>query len=336
MQAGAVGPLVHAVLDLDAVSPNEVPAGDYLEKVLLELHQRGSETGARRAVAVRELVDEAKVTLALNLCGWDRLAWLPLAIELELPVGGLRDLFFRYWTPDQARPAPERFLETLRELAAEVAERHGGGRLLLQIPEQRQLEASMRDLLLQWLQSLPGLVLAFTQHDAGRESDDQDLAPLRLALQPLTAADLDQWLAGCLGGRNIAFDIVADCLSLDKGRRDRLLNLLDAHLVEPQADPASADAPEPEPQLDYLGCRHLGFPDQEVFRNPLLAQHLRNRQRRSWPGLLPCCRRTAPGRAQPAHVRSAGRELVADLKARRVSPEVVWGAIKQNQDRWHV
>ncbi|WP_295394926.1 hypothetical protein [uncultured Thiodictyon sp.] len=67
------------------------------------------------------------------------------------------------------------------------------------IPEQRQPEASVRDLLLQWLPSLPGLVLAFTQHDAGRECDYQDLAPLRLTLQPLLSADLDQRLTVCLG-----------------------------------------------------------------------------------------------------------------------------------------
>ncbi len=309
-----------------------------LEKVLLELRQRHGDAGARRAAAIRTQVDEAKVTLAFNLSGWDRLAWLPLAIELELPLAGLRALFFRHWTPDQARPAPERFLETLRELAAALSGRHGGGGLLLQIPEQRQPEASVRDLLLQWLPSLPGLVLAFTQHDVGRECDYQDLEPLRLALQPLTAADLDQRLTGCLGtqalprpllqavavraqgspglaaltlvdlaqrdligpdpagvwrlrdqaealadldqlfgpglfrplhgliervradagpesaadlrgfldhgclcGRNIAFGIVADCLDLDEARRDRLLDLLDAHLVDPQADPAAAN-----------------------------------------------------------------------------------------------
>lgn len=470
--AGHCGrPLVHAVLDLDAASPDGVPAAAYLDKVLLELRQRDGETGARRAAAIRALVDEAKVTLAFNLSGWDRLAWLPLAIELELPVAGLRDLFFRHWTPDQARPAPERFLETLRELAASIAERHGGGGLLLQIPEQRQPEASVRDLLLQWLPSLPGLVLAFTQHDAGRDCDYQDQEPLRLALQPLMAADLDQRLTNCLGaqalprpllqavatraqgnpglaaltlvdlaqrdligpdpagiwrlrdqagapdkldellgpglfqplhgliehiradagpeaaadlrgfldqgclcGRNIPFGIVADCLGLDEARRDRLLDLLDAHLVEPQAEPATADAPVPEPQLDYLGCRHPDLPDQEVFRfrNPLLAQHLRNRQSRldrqqraqallaRLAAVLPPYnrgvaelhlavldhvgdeprRRALDGELfywlDAAHARSAGRELVADLKARRVSPEAVWGAIEQNQERWPV
>ncbi|AUB84127.1 hypothetical protein THSYN_26445 [Candidatus Thiodictyon syntrophicum] len=643
--AGRCGwPLVHAVLDLDAASPDGVLAEDYLDKVLLELRQRQGKAGARRAAAIHAQFNEVKVKLRVNLSGWDRLAWLPLAIELEFPAARLPGLFLRHWTPDQARPPPERFLETLRDLAESVADRRGGGGVLLQIPEQRQPEASVRDLLLQWLPSLPGLVLAFTQHDAGRECDYQDLAPLRLALQPLTAADLDHRLAGCLGaqalprpllqavairaqgspglaaltlvdlaqrdligpdpagvwrlrdqaesladldqlfgpgifrplhgliermrsdagpeaaadlrsfldhgclcGRNIAFGIVADCLGLDEARRDRLLDLLDAHLVEPQADPTAAnlsvhplpptpshagepesfnvflshnsrdkpavrqlaqalqarglkvwldeeelvpgrpwqeaveriiqsvhtaavlvgrdglgpwevpemraclsqcvtrrlpvipvllpdapvepalplflqaftwvdlragltddglnrlewgitglkpnglpsprlspamrgseqsavDANAPEPQLDYLGCRHPNFPDQEVFRfrNPLLAQHLRNRQSRRdrqqraqallarLAAVLPPHnrgiaelhlavldhvgdqprRRALDGELfywlNIAHARSASRLLVGDLKARRVSPEAVWDAIKQNEDRWPV
>ncbi|WP_295391317.1 toll/interleukin-1 receptor domain-containing protein [uncultured Thiodictyon sp.] len=138
--------------------------------------------------------------------------------------------------------------------------------------------------------------------------------------------------------------------------------------------PSAVDAPAPEPQLDYLGCRHPDFPDQEVFRfrNPLLALHLRNRQscldrqQRAQALLTRLAvvlpphnrgiaelhlvlldhvgdedrRRALDGELyywlDAAHARSAGRELVADLKARRVSPEVVWGAIEQNEGRWPI
>ena len=54
--AGRCGwPLVHAVLDLDAASPDGVSAGDYLEKVLLELRHRHGDAGARRAAAISQI-----------------------------------------------------------------------------------------------------------------------------------------------------------------------------------------------------------------------------------------------------------------------------------------
>lgn len=166
-----------ARMDLDAASPDGVIAGDYLDHLVAKLRQRPGD-GAERAAALRSLVEEARINLQLPLSGWDRLAWLPLT--LQLPLARVGALFRRHWPPQLRRPEPERFIETLRELIAWVGERDAAG-LLLQLTEQHQPDVSLR-VLLRWLPSLPGLCLAFTQGDHNPRPAYADLAPLALEL----------------------------------------------------------------------------------------------------------------------------------------------------------
>ncbi len=259
--AGTRGhPWVHAALDLDAASPDGVLAGDYLDQVLMAVRPGRAGRGGRRLRAIRGLfaAAEAKAVLTLPLSGWDRLAWLPLAIELELPLARIRDLFARHWSPDLKRPPPERFIETLREFAAAVQARRGGGGLLLQVQEQHQPEAGVRDLLLEALPSVPHLVLAFTQSETAPALDDGDLRPLRIGLEPLTAADLGARLGLALGAQALPAALLRTVSARAAGRPGeaaRLLAELAAQgLIGP--DPAGtwrlADDPDTPGRLDQV------------------------------------------------------------------------------------
>jgi tetratricopeptide (TPR) repeat protein len=361
-------------------------------------------------------------------------------------------------------------METLGELARHETERGRAG-LLLQIPEQHQPDAGVRDLLLDALARLPDLVLAFTQDDNAPERDYADRTPLRLQLPILTAQHLPERIAAALGehelptpllgaiaarakgaageaafvladltargllregddgrwrlqpdgdddarleeldrllgpgllapldahlalvrgrigstaaddltgflhhaglcGRNIPFGPIADVLGLDDPRRDRLLDLIDEHLVAPE--PQGTD-PAPPATLRYLAYRHPAFPDQELFRfrNPLLARQLRNRQghtrrqaraeallERLDAALPPRNRGVAElhlavlahaGQARrrdalagelfywvdAIHARAIRRQLTADLRARRVAPEVVWETLMRHWETWSI
>jgi hypothetical protein len=192
----------YAALDLDATNPEGVSAGDYVDKLLTELRQRRSSRQRRRAQLLEALIQEAKVNLQVKAFGWDQLAWLPLGIKLELPLARLRELMGRHLAPDQRRPEPERFIETLLEMTDQVSQKNGSG-LLLQIPEQRQPEASVRDLLLERLPGLPNLILAFSQSDAGAERDYQGLEPLRIGLSPFTATQLGARIQAGLGAHDL-------------------------------------------------------------------------------------------------------------------------------------
>ena len=130
----------YAVLDLDATNPDGVSLGDYADNLLTQLRRGRSPRQRRRAQVLEALVQEANVNLQIKPPGWDQLVWLPLGIELELPLARLKDLLWRHLPPDQLRPDPERFIETLREMSDRVVRQNGCG-LLLQIPEQRQPEA---------------------------------------------------------------------------------------------------------------------------------------------------------------------------------------------------
>ena len=219
------------------------------------------------------------------------------------------------------------------------------------------------------------------------------IAQVRAKQGPEAAEDLDDFLdLACLCGRNILFGPLADTLALDAGRRDRLLDLLDEQLVDPQPpglgmpdesspeDASDSEAtagfgvPAEEPYLDYLAYHHPDFPNQEIFRfrNPLLALHLRNRQAylhrqaraerllaRLTADLPPQTRGVAelhlavldqvgdePRRRalegelfywiDASHARSAQRQLTADLRARRVVPQVLWASYAHNRQRWPV
>jgi tetratricopeptide (TPR) repeat protein len=190
--------LVHAMLDIDASNPDGVALGAYADKLLTQLRQGRTPRQQRRARLLESLLQDAVVNVELQPTGWDQLAWLPLAIGLELPLARLRELFRRHLPPDQSRPPPERFIETLHEITAQLGRERGAG-LLLQVPEQRQPDAGVRDLLLEALPTLPRLVLAFTLSDAGAERDYLDHTPLRLWLQPMLPGDLAGRIRAGLG-----------------------------------------------------------------------------------------------------------------------------------------
>ncbi len=242
-------------MDLDAVSPDGVVVGDYLEHFITRLRARPG--GAERAAMLRGLVEEAKLNLNLPLSGWDRLAWLPLSVQLELPARRLLGLFRRHWQPALKRPPAERFLETLRELIDWVGEHNAGAGLLLQIPEQRQPDASLRVLLLRWLPSLPGLCLAFTQGDDSPRPAYADLEPLALRLEPLPADDLPRRLAAGLGAGLGAVDL-PDWLYRSVGAYARGAPGLAALKL---ADLAARDLIGP----DAEGCWRLREPDAEAI-----------------------------------------------------------------------
>lgn len=205
--AGELGhPWTLATLDLDGTSPEGVDAGLYADKLLTQLRQGRTARSRRAAERLQALIGESKVNLQLKPPGWDQLAWLPIAIELELALGTLKTLLDRHLPPDQSRPAPEHFIETLREIAVRLGERGRG--LVLQVQEQRQPEASVRDLLLSALPALPALVVAFTQSDTSGERDYQGLDPLRLQLRPFTADELAQRIRAGLGDHDLPHSLL--------------------------------------------------------------------------------------------------------------------------------